>query len=95
MVVDITHLSDQHRGLECIELVKEYTAHYPYLKPIVLVLKNLLKIHGLNDPYTGGLSSYGVVLMVVSYFQFDQNAHTDSIGGAFLNMMQYYGTQIS
>jgi len=67
VVVDITHLTDQHKGLECIQLVRHYLQVYPFMRPIVLCLKNLLKIHKLNDPYTGGLSSYGVILLVIGY----------------------------
>lgn len=69
VVVDITHITEQHKGLDCIQLVKNYIQIYPLLRPIVLVLKNFLKIHKLNDPYTGGLSSYGVLLLVVGYIQ--------------------------
>jgi non-canonical poly(A) RNA polymerase PAPD5/7 len=68
VVVDLTHSDGLHKGLECIELVNGYLEHYLFLKPIVLVLKNFLKIHKLNDPYTGGLSSYAILLMVVAYF---------------------------
>ena len=27
----------------------------------------MLRVNGLNDPYKGGLSSYGLLLMIVSY----------------------------
>lgn len=69
VIVDITHINDQHKGIECIQLVKSYLHQYPQLKPILLVLKNLLKLHKLNDPYSGGLSSYGLLLLIVGYFQ--------------------------
>lgn len=30
----------------------------------------MLKVNGMNDPYKGGLSSYGLLLMLVAYIQF-------------------------
>ena len=29
VVVDITHTTDNHKGIECIELVKSYLSFYP------------------------------------------------------------------
>jgi hypothetical protein len=45
--------------------VKHWQAQFPALHPLTLVLKQFLVEKGLNDPFTGGLSSYGLVLMLV------------------------------
>jgi hypothetical protein len=37
---------------------------FPPLAPLVLAIKQLLVEHDLNDPYNGGLSSYGILLLV-------------------------------
>ena len=29
VIVDITHINDQHKGIECIQLVKSYLHQYP------------------------------------------------------------------
>jgi non-canonical poly(A) RNA polymerase PAPD5/7 len=39
------------------------------IEPLLLVLKQLLKVNGLNEPFKGGLSSYGVLLMIVGFLQ--------------------------
>ena len=67
--IDISMSSETHFGLKTVTLVKEYLGTYKVLKPIILALKTLLKNGGLNDPYKGGLSSYGLILMVVSFIQ--------------------------
>ena len=67
--LDITVQDQRHKGLECVEIVKEYLKQYPQLEPLMLVVKYMLKITELNDPYKGGLSSYGLLLMLVSFFQ--------------------------
>lgn len=81
-----------HTGLASASLVKYYIAKLPLLKPLTLVLKQLLYdrygclprclfLHtlpnpqhastrrGLSDTYSGGLGSFCLLMMVVSYLQ--------------------------
>jgi ankyrin repeat protein len=74
--VDVTAHDPRHQGLECVNLVKGLVTKYPPLKPIVLVLKQMLNMADLSDPYLGGLSSYGLVVMIVAYFQKLEINHT-------------------
>lgn len=39
-------------GEKCAWLVRNYLEDFPQLSPIVLVLKQVLFLAGLNDPYT-------------------------------------------
>ena len=63
--LDISIDGPTHSGISSTSFVRMLTTRLPSLRPIVLSLKRLLAVHGLNDPFTGGLSSYGLVLMVV------------------------------
>jgi len=42
---------------------------FPALPSLVLVLKQFLNQRDLNDVYTGGLGSYSLILLIVSFFQ--------------------------
>lgn len=75
--MDISFDSPSHRGLVTCAFVKGLVAEYPTLPPLVLILKQFLVMKGLNDPYTGGLSSYGLVLMIVSVLQRDKGGNRD------------------
>ena len=68
--IDITHMTDLHNGMECVHLVKDYLQECWFIEPLILVLKQMLKVNGLNNPYKGGLSSYGLLLMIVAFIQF-------------------------
>ena len=65
--IDITVMSENHTGLTCVDLVKDYMSEIQILEPITLVLKHTLKEWGFNDSYKGGLSSYALFLMIVSF----------------------------
>jgi len=42
---------------------------FPVLPYLVLLLKQFLNQRDLNDVYTGGLGSYSLILLIVSFFQ--------------------------
>jgi predicted nucleotidyltransferase len=58
-----------HRGMQSSILVQRLCAMNRHLAPLVVVLKQLLLQRGLNDAYTGGLSSYALTIMVASILQ--------------------------
>ena len=95
--IDISEESEKHFGLKTVELVKSYLKEYSVLEPIILALKTLLNNGNLNNPYTGGLSSYGLILMVVSFIQseIDNEKYNDKspniLGETFLNVLGHYG----
>ena len=76
--VDITLWSENHNGLPCVNLVKSYLAESQLIEPLILVLKQILKVWGFNDAYTGGLSSYALFLMIVSFLQEKQKPNLKS-----------------
>jgi len=65
--IDITHKTEYHNGLKCVDYVKEQLVECWFIEPLILVLKQMLKVNGLNDPYKGGLSSYGLFLMILAF----------------------------
>jgi len=67
--VDITFENFKHTGLNTKELVNRLQRDFPPLKPLTLILKQFLIEKGLNDPYLGGLKSYGLVIMITSCLQ--------------------------
>ena len=57
--VDITIAVGQvHTGLAARDLVRSFCQQAPPIAPLVLVLKTFLRSLSLNDPFTGGISSY-------------------------------------
>ncbi len=97
MQMDISLQDGKHYGIKCVDLVKRFMTEYEALEPLIFVLKNLLKNANLNDPYTGGLSSYGLILMVVSYLQSQLESNKSiligdvNLGRLFVEFLCYYG----
>lgn len=97
MPIDISIQDERHFGLKCVDLVKTFITKYESLKPLVLALKNILKKANLNDPYKGGMSSYGLILMIVSFLQKqkkegkDISLNDNNLGRLFYDFINFYG----
>ena len=98
MSIDISIQDEKHFGLKCVELVKKFINDYKSLKPLVLAIKNILKRANLNDPYKGGISSYGLILMIVFFLQKQKNTCIDispgennsNLGKLFFEFIKFY-----
>ena len=96
--IDISIQDDKHFGLKCVELVKQFIEEYKSLKPLVLAIKNILKRAYLNDPYKGGISSYGLILMIIYFFQKQKLSGVDispgennsNLGKLFFEFIRFY-----
>jgi len=89
-------MTEFHNGLKCVGLVKEYLLDCWFIEPLILVLKQMLRVNGLNDPYKGGLSSYGLLLMIVAFIQFRDLSQVRipqniNLGNILLDFLHYYG----
>ncbi|XP_054935003.1 terminal nucleotidyltransferase 4B isoform X3 [Physeter macrocephalus] len=56
-------------GVRAADLIKDFTKKYPVLPYLVLVLKQFLLQRDLNEVFTGGIGSYSLFLMAVSFLQ--------------------------
>ena len=85
-----------HGGVANTLFVLKLRCMSPELAPLVLVLKQLLYERGLNDPYTGGLSSYALVVMVAAvlqnYFLTPPNLRPN-LGALLVETLGTYGTR--
>ncbi len=50
--IDISIQDSRHNGLACVDLVNDFLATYPALRPLTLILKQILYHLELNDTYT-------------------------------------------
>lgn len=61
--LDVSFEGPGHKGLEAIKITTSLIEAQPSLRPLVLVLKCFLTRRSLCEGFTGGLSSYALLLM--------------------------------
>jgi predicted nucleotidyltransferase len=96
--VDITMIQPLHSGKKTKALLIQFLQEYKELRYLILVLKQFLRQIGLHNPYTGGLGSYCLSLMVTSFLQIyiyrrKENAGKipKNLGTVLLDVLQLYG----
>ena len=67
--VDITVQEIKHKGVDCRNLIKKFLGTYKTIKQVYLVIKQLIYFCNFHEPYKGGISSYGLFLMVAYFYQ--------------------------
>ncbi|XP_055317715.1 non-canonical poly(A) RNA polymerase protein Trf4-1-like [Sitodiplosis mosellana] len=74
--------------------IKEYQRKYPVLSKLVLVLKQYMKLRGVNDVFTGGISSHPLTLMCINFLQMHPTYRADenpNLGELLLDFFELYG----
>lgn len=75
--------------------IRDYMDEFKPLRPLTLVIKQFLAQRGLNEVYTGGLGSYAIMLMVLSFLQMhprpDVNSAKANLGVLLIEFLELYG----
>lgn len=87
--VDVSFEGQWHNGQASNRLVLGLIDEFPALRPLVAVLKQFLKERGLCESYTGGLSSYALVLLVARYLQ--EQAVAPDAGSLLWGFLDFFG----
>ncbi|XP_039152468.1 non-canonical poly(A) RNA polymerase protein Trf4-1 isoform X2 [Drosophila simulans] len=94
--VDISF--NMQSGVQSAELIKKFKRDYPVLEKLVLVLKQFLLLRDLNEVFTGGISSYSLILMCISFLQMHPRGiyhDTANLGVLLLEFFELYGRRFN
>ncbi|VDN04760.1 unnamed protein product [Thelazia callipaeda] len=89
-------------GIRAAQLIEEMKIRYPVLEPLVLILKQFLMQRNLNQVFSGGLSSYALILMSVSFLQLHpsydytfKSIKEVNMGLLLMSFLQLYGQEFN
>ncbi|XP_039844406.1 uncharacterized protein LOC120704174 isoform X4 [Panicum virgatum] len=91
---DISFKSPSHTGLQTTELIRELTQQFPAVVPLALILKKFLADRSLDHPYSGGLSSYCLVLLIVRFLQHEHHLGrpiNQNLGSLLMDFLYFFG----
>ncbi|KAM6899803.1 terminal nucleotidyltransferase 4A [Xenentodon cancila] len=82
-------------GVKAASFIKDYVKRYPVLPYLIFVLKQFLLQRDLNEVFTGGISSYSLILMVISFLQLhpriDAKNLSGNLGVLLIEFFELYG----
>lgn len=88
-------------GLVAAGVVKRYTQKLPALRPLVVFIKHFLNMRGMNEVYLGGLGSYSIICMVISFLQRHPKVATgqilqeENLGVLVVEFLELYGKRFN
>lgn len=59
-------------GVQAGMIVKEYLAAMPAVRPLVMLLKSFTWRMDAHEPFNGGMGSYAITCLVISFLQVSQ-----------------------
>ncbi|XP_004565176.3 terminal nucleotidyltransferase 4B [Maylandia zebra] len=82
-------------AVKAAQFIKSYLKKYPVLPPLIFVLKQFLLQRELNEVFTGGISSYSLILMAISFLQLHPRIDTSrpniNLGILLIEFFALYG----
>lgn len=98
--VDICLNNDS--GLRTGATIRKLVEDYPPLRPLTIVLKIFLAQRNMNEPYSGGMGSFVLAVVVASFLQmrhkqahFTKQSPSWNLGALLLEFFQLYGNQFN
>nr|CDS29771.1 nucleotidyltransferase [Hymenolepis microstoma] len=85
-------------SLEAARFVTNQLCCYPFLRYLVFTLKQFLLTHELNEVFTGGISSYALILMCISFLKdksMEKSKEEPNLGSILIDFLYFYGTQFN
>jgi hypothetical protein len=67
--IDVDISFDQPNGLRNTQVINSFASKFVSFRPLLLTIKFLLQQLAINEPYNGGLGSYGLSMMLASFIQ--------------------------
>ncbi|XP_073703936.1 terminal nucleotidyltransferase 4A-like [Garra rufa] len=82
-------------GVKAARFIKDHLKKYSVLPYLIFVLKQFLLQRDLNEVFTGGIGSYSLILMVISFLQLhpriDCRASNINLGILLIEFFELYG----
>lgn len=91
---------NQPSGLNSAALICQFIDNFPLLPKLALLVKQFLTQRQLNEVYYGGINSYSLTLMIVSFFQLHPRKHASdptnaNLGVLLIEFFEFYGRQFN
>lgn len=93
---------NQKKGVQAAALMHQYMEALSPLRPLTFVLKKFMASRGLNQPYTGGVGSFLLQMMILAFLQHRERDSFNnrrpsqySLGALLVEFFEFYSTDFN
>ncbi|PIL24355.1 hypothetical protein GSI_14108 [Ganoderma sinense ZZ0214-1] len=89
---------NQGNGVDAGKMVKQFLRELPALQSLVLIIKSFLSQRSMNEVFTGGLGSYSIVCLAISFLQMHPKVRrgeidpSKNLGVLVMEFFELYGS---
>ena len=88
--------NNNQNELSSISYIKTQLEEYPEIKPILMILKRYFYIKKMNSSFEGGLSSYNLFLLILSFAKYQSTYNSNSneknnLGYFLIKFLEFFG----
>ncbi|CDR96853.1 Poly(A) RNA polymerase protein 2 [Babesia bigemina] len=87
----------QQNAMDTTQFIKDKCEQYKYMQPLILLIKLFLQLRNLNDTYIGGIGSYLLYCMVLSFLQLHVSScsrskdEENTLASLYVDFFYYWG----
>ena len=93
---------NQKKGTQAAQLMHQYMQALSPLRPLTFVLKKFMASRGLNQPYTGGVGSFLLQMMILAFLQHRardsmrrRRPSQYNLGALLIEFFEFYSTDFN
>ena len=88
--------NNNQNELTSVSYIKSQLEEYPEIKPILMILKRYFYIKKMNSSFEGGLSSYNLFLLILSFAKYQSTYNSNSneknnLGYFLIQFLEFFG----
>ena len=88
--------NNNQNELSSVSYIKRQLEEYPEIKPILMLLKRYFYIKKMNSSFEGGLSSYNLFLLILSFAKYQSTYNSNSneknnLGYFLIQFLEFFG----
>ena len=86
-------INNNKNELSIVIYIKEQLELFPEIKPILILLKRYFYIKNMNSSFEGGLSSYNLFLLILSYAKYNNFIQNKikNLGYFLIQFLEFFG----
>ena len=85
--------NDINKDISNVIYIKEQLEKYPEIKPILILLKRFFYVKNMNTSFEGGLSSYNLFLLILSFSKYISltQSKVKNLGYFLIQFLEFFG----
>ena len=88
--IDIKEKENKQPSEKVLDFIHENINLYPNIIDIIYIMKRYIQVEKLNLSFKGGISSYSLFLLILSYIKSNKNNLKISIGTTLIEFLLFY-----